>query len=193
MRAVLLGEGPDRGRLRETRGFWVAAQAEPDRRALVEADGRAITMGELLAACNRVVHGLRAQGLEHGDCIATLLPNGAPAVEVLLAAMQAGWYITPINTNLAAPEIAYILTDSGARALVGHAAYADKCIQAADGAGLPAQGHQARPGSHRSRHDGAPDRVAPGALRHHAERRPRTPVHIAHVSHGAARLQLPSP
>jgi long-chain acyl-CoA synthetase len=124
----------------ETRGFWVAAQAEPDRRALVEADGRAITRGELLAACNRVVHGLRAQGLEHGDCIATLLPNGAPAVEVLLAAMQAGWYITPINTNLAAPEIAYILADSGARALVGHAAYADKCIRAADAAGLPAEG-----------------------------------------------------
>jgi long-chain acyl-CoA synthetase len=124
----------------ETRGFWVAAEAEPERRVLVDPDERDTTAGSLLAACNRVVHGLRAEGLGRGDCIATVLPNGAPMVEVLLAAMQAGWYITPINTNLSAPEMAYILADSGARALVGHAAHAEKCAQAADEAGLPARG-----------------------------------------------------
>ena len=34
--------------------------------------------------------------------------------EVLLAALQTGLYVTPINTGLATPEIAHILADSGA-------------------------------------------------------------------------------
>ncbi len=124
----------------EARGFWAGAEAEPQRPALIDVDGREISAGELLAACNRIVHGLRAQGFERGDCVAVLLPNGAPIVEVLLAAMQAGWYVTPINTNLAATEIAYILADSGTRALFGHEAFAEKCAAAADEAELPREG-----------------------------------------------------
>ncbi len=124
----------------EARGFWAGAEAEPQRPALIDVDGRAISAGELLADCNRIVHGLRAQGVERGDCVAVVLPNGAPIVEVLLAALQAGWYITPINTNLAATEIAYILADSGTRALFGHEAFAEKCAAAADEAELPREG-----------------------------------------------------
>ena len=39
-------------------------------------------------------------------------------VEVYLAALQAGWYYVPINYRLSAPEIAYIIQDSGAKAIV---------------------------------------------------------------------------
>ena len=120
----------------EIRGFWRSAQADPARLALVEPDGRKITAGELAAAGNRLVHGLRARGIERGDCIAALLPNGAPIVELLVASMQAGWYITPLNTNLAAPEIAYILGDCEAKIFVGHEKFAEKCAGAAEEAGL---------------------------------------------------------
>jgi len=122
----------------DVRGFWRAAEADPDRPALVTSGGEVRSAGALLAACNRVVHGLRARGLERGDNVALLLPNGAPGIEVLLATMQAGWYVTPINTSLAAPEIAYILADSEARAFVTHERFADKSLRAADEAGLPA-------------------------------------------------------
>jgi long-chain acyl-CoA synthetase len=125
------------GQDREIRGFWRAAEAEPRWRALVTADGGFLTAGELLAANNRVVHGLRARGLARGDSVALLLPNGAEAIEVLLATMQAGWYVTPINTNLAPAEIAHILADSEARAFVTHEAFAEKSVRAADEAGLP--------------------------------------------------------
>ena len=67
-------------------GFWNLAQKNPSRVALVEPDGRSVTAGELLAAANRLVHGLRALGLQQGDCVATVLPNGAPMIELYLAA-----------------------------------------------------------------------------------------------------------
>ncbi len=73
--------------------------------------------GELFKRCNQIVHGLRALGLRRGDCIATVLPNGPPMVELCLAALQSGLYITPINHHLAPPEIAYILKDCEAQAL----------------------------------------------------------------------------
>ena len=62
-----------------------------------------------------LVHALRALGLEQGDTVAAVLPNGVQLVEVYLAALQAGWYYVPINYRLSAPEIAYIIQDSARR------------------------------------------------------------------------------
>jgi len=123
----------------ETRGFYRAAAAEPDRLALVLPDGRSVTAGELLAASNRLAHGLRALGLRRGDCVAMLLPNGATNIEVLLATLQTGLYVTPLNTGLAAAELAYVLSDSGARAFVAHPAYAEKAAEAVEASGIPVQ------------------------------------------------------
>ena len=47
-------------------GFWNLARSEPNRLALVDPDGREWTRGELLARRNRLVHGLRALGLQQG-------------------------------------------------------------------------------------------------------------------------------
>ncbi len=63
-------------------------------------------------------------GLSKGDTIAFVLPNSAEVFEIYLAAMQAGWYIVPINHHLVAPEIAYILKDSGAQVFIGHERFA---------------------------------------------------------------------
>ncbi len=41
------------------------------------------------------------------------------------AAMQAGWYFTPINHHLVGPEIAYIVDDCEAKALIVDARFAD--------------------------------------------------------------------
>ncbi len=120
-------------------GFWNYAQRDPSRLALVDPDGREISRGELLAASNRLVHGLRKLGLGKGDCVAAVLPNGAEVIELYLAVAQAGMYLVPINWHLTAPEIAYILGDSEAKAFVAHERLADACTRAADEAGFPAE------------------------------------------------------
>ncbi len=119
------------------RGFWIAAEEEPDRLALTLPDGREIRAGELSASVNRLVHGLRARGVGEGSVVAVLQPNGAPVVELLLAAMQAGWHYTPINVHLRPGEVAHILRDSRADAFFGHERYADVCAAGADEAELP--------------------------------------------------------
>jgi long-chain acyl-CoA synthetase len=120
-------------------GFWSIAAADPDRVALVEPDHTEHTAGELLAACNAVVHGLRALGLQPGDVVATLLPNAAPALEVLLAVQQAGWHLVPVNYHLVGPEIAYIIEDSGAKAFIAHEVFAQEATRAAAEVSLPAE------------------------------------------------------
>src|SRR5262245_14880927 len=122
----------------QTRGFYRAAAAEPNRVALVLPDGGSVTAGELLASSRRLAHGLRELGLRRGECVAMLLPNGAATLEVLLATLETGLYVAPINGGLAAPEIAYILADSGARAFVAHGAHAEQAARAAEEAAVPA-------------------------------------------------------
>jgi len=99
-------------------GFWKLAQEDPSRVAVIEPDGRETSAGALLRAANQVVHALRARGLGRGDTIAAVLGNEVAMLELFLAAWQAGWYLTPINGHLAAPEIAYIVEDSGAKVVV---------------------------------------------------------------------------
>src|SRR5262249_54694162 len=101
-------------------------------------DGEELRAGELLARANRVTHGLRTLGLGQGDVVTTVLPNGAPMIELYLACAQAGMYLVPINHHLTGPEIAYIVKDSGAKVFVGSGRFADTCRAAADEIGFPA-------------------------------------------------------
>jgi len=119
-------------------GFWARARQSPDWVAAIEADGTEHRAGDLLARVNQITRGLRSLGLRPGDGIASLLPNGAAAVEVHLAALQAGWYLTPINWHFTVPEISYIVRDCEARALFVHERFAAAGAAAADEAGIPA-------------------------------------------------------
>ena len=78
-------------------GFWARAQDDPDWISVVDPDGTEHRAGDLLGRANQIVHALRARGLRVGDGIAALVPNGVGPMELILAALQAGWYFTPIN------------------------------------------------------------------------------------------------
>ncbi|GHG52275.1 acyl-CoA synthetase [Streptomyces griseocarneus] len=119
-------------------GFWAQATAAPDRTVLVTPTGQAWTAGHLHGAANRLVHGLRAAGLRAGDAFATVLPNGPEFLTAHLAATQAGFYLVPVNHHLLAPEIAWIVADSGAKVLLAHERWGAAATAAADEAGLPA-------------------------------------------------------
>ena len=122
----------------DTVGFWKLAEEDPGRPALVDPSGTEVTYGELYATANRIVHGLRDLGLAAGDGVAAVLPNGTEMVALYFAAMQAGWYLTPINHHLVGPEIAYIVDDCEAGAFVGHERFGEPCRVAADAFALPA-------------------------------------------------------
>ncbi|MEO3871199.1 acyl-CoA synthetase [Nonomuraea sp. B12E4] len=107
-----------------TLGFWRLAQADPEWIAAVDPDGTEHRAGDLLARSNRLVHGLRELGLKAGDGICGLVPNGADGLVLYLAALQAGWYYTPVNWHLTGPEITYIVADSEAKAFFVHPRHA---------------------------------------------------------------------
>ncbi len=117
-------------------GFWRLAQRDPSWIAAVDPDGTEHTAGELLARSNRLVHGLRALGVQKGDGICGLVPNGVDGLVLYLAALQAGWYYTPINWHLTGPEIGYIVADSEAKAFFVDERYAAEGVRGADEAGL---------------------------------------------------------
>jgi long-chain acyl-CoA synthetase len=119
-------------------GFWAIAQERPDHLALVTPDENLVSFGELHAASNQLTHGLRALGLQVGDAVAMVLPNGPEVFELYLACLQAGWYLVPINHHLVGPEIAYIVQDCEAKAFVVHERFAAECTRAADEANVPA-------------------------------------------------------
>jgi long-chain acyl-CoA synthetase len=117
-------------------GFWRLAQQDPEWIAAVDPDGTEHTAGELLSRSNRLVHGLRGLGLEPGDGVCGLVPNGVDGLVLYLAALQAGWYYTPINWHLTGPEIGYIVADSEAKAFFVDVRHAAEGIKGAEEAGL---------------------------------------------------------
>ncbi|GAB3374967.1 acyl-CoA synthetase [Amycolatopsis echigonensis] len=153
-------------------GLWTIAAAEPARVALVDPDGREISYGELTAKANRYASGLRELGLGVGDAVVLLLPNGDDLVAAYFAAIQTGLYVVVVNWHLVGPEVAYILSDSGAKAFLAHERFADVAVAAADEAGVPASARFAVgsvPGFHRVEElgaglgDGRPDNRTAGS------------------------------
>src|SRR5256886_405131 len=117
-------------------GFWAIAADDPGHVALVEADGRETSAGDLLAGANQVARGLQALGLQRGDVVAALLPNRREMVELALGATQIGLYLTPINYHLTGPEVAYIVDNSEAKVFVTADRYEDVATKAVDELGF---------------------------------------------------------
>src|SRR5579863_8303235 len=95
-----------------------AAQT-PDRIAAVMAGtGETITYGELDRRSAQLARLLHDKGLKPGDVVALLTENSLRALEVYWAALRSGLYITAVNFRLKPDEVAYIVNDSGAAALI---------------------------------------------------------------------------
>ena len=101
-----------------TVGFFPFAALQPERLALIEPGIRETTYAELRDRVNQLSHGFRQLGLVAGDTIALVSRNSRTYFELVLATGQIGLYLTPINYHLAASEIAYIVTNSEARAVI---------------------------------------------------------------------------
>src|SRR5437764_6903608 len=86
------------------------------RPAIVTADATT-TYAELLGLVCRTAHALRDIGLERGQRVALLLPDGVAWAATFFGALRIGAVVVPLNTRLGAAEWAAMLTDSGSRVL----------------------------------------------------------------------------
>jgi len=98
-------------------GLLDAVAAEHPDRPFVIDDDSTCTYAELQAWSARIARGLIAQGVEPGDHVAMILPNSAKTVAIRFAIARAGAVAVPVNFLLRPEELAYVLTQSRARAV----------------------------------------------------------------------------
>ncbi|QUL37140.1 acyl-CoA synthetase [Erythrobacter sp. JK5] len=95
------------------------AANRPDHPAVIMAgSGRQMTYRAMDDAANRFAQLLRARGLAPDDAFAVLLENRIEYFTLVWGSQRAGTLLVPISTRLTAPEIVYILRDSGAKLLI---------------------------------------------------------------------------
>src|SRR5690349_1528358 len=107
----------------------------PDETALSDERG-SLTWAELDARVDRWVGVLRGAGLTTGDRVAFVLGNRRETFEALLACLHTGVVAVPVNWRLTAPEIGYILADSGSRGVLTETAYRATVAEAVRGSGI---------------------------------------------------------
>jgi len=77
-----------------------------------------VTYRQLDERANAVANGLHREGIRKGEAVALLLPNGPEFLYAFFAIVKLGAIAVPLNTQLKASEIGYILENSGARCLI---------------------------------------------------------------------------
>jgi len=108
-----------------------AVAQNPDGEALV-CGGVRMSWRELAERSARVSAGLRKFGVHTGDRVAVLLGNRIEFVLALFGAAHLGAITVLLGTRQQKPEIAYVLTDCGAKLLIHEAALADRVPEARD-------------------------------------------------------------
>jgi long-chain acyl-CoA synthetase len=93
------------------------AQRDGAKTAIIFAD-QPITYTALDQQIEQVANALAVRGIAHGDRVAIMLPNIPQYVITYYAIMRLGAIVVPVNVLYRDEEIAYVLQDSEAKALV---------------------------------------------------------------------------
>src|SRR6478672_906164 len=102
-----------------------AVARNPDGEALVCGDRR-MTWREVAEQSAGIAAGFRNMGLQSGDRVALLLGNRIEFVLAMSAAAHFGLVTVLLGTRQQKPEIAYVLTDCGAKLLIHEATLSDR-------------------------------------------------------------------
>lgn len=98
------------------------ARSQADKPAIIMAgSGETITYAELDRRSNQVAQLLRRRGIGIGETVAICMENHPWFFCLAWGFQRAGVHYVAISSRLTAPEIAYILEDSGAKLLFGSA------------------------------------------------------------------------
>ncbi len=114
------------------------AEATPDKPAvIIHPAGTVVTFKEMEERANRLAHHFRHAGLVEGDTVAVIMENNEHLPTVMWAARRSGLYYTVVSTHLMPPEVAYIIDNSGAKAVIGSQATRKVCEGLAELDALP--------------------------------------------------------
>ncbi len=108
------------------------SRRDPDRPAIITADGRVMTFGQLDHDVDAVAASFAAAGLVSGDVVALLCRNRPEWMVAYEAALRAGVTLLPVNWHLEADDVQYVLEDSGAKALVAESVFSHQAQGAPD-------------------------------------------------------------
>ena len=108
-----------------------AAARNPDGEAVICGDRR-LSWREVAVQSADIAAGLAKLGLVSGDRVAVLLGNRIEFVLTMFAAAHAGLVTVLLSTRQQKPEIAYVLTDCGAKLLVHEASLAERLPDSRD-------------------------------------------------------------
>ena len=98
------------------------AKSKPDAPAYIMANsGETVTFKQLDQRSNQIARLFRAHGVNPGDTIAIFAENSPRYFEIAWAAQRSGLYYVCISSRLTAPEVQYIVEDSGAKVLIASA------------------------------------------------------------------------
>jgi long-chain acyl-CoA synthetase len=113
-----------------------AAAAENAERPAVKLDDIVLNYGALDAGVARAAGLLRSKGVEPGDRIGMQLPNVPYFPIVYFGALRIGAVVVPMNPLLKDREVAYHLSDSGAKLIVAWHGFEDAARGGAEQAGV---------------------------------------------------------
>jgi long-chain acyl-CoA synthetase len=106
------------------------AERKGDEPALIDESGTT-TWSQFDERVNRFVNGLRGLGFSDGDTFALMAGNRREAFEAHVGSAHGSWVIVPVNWHWTAEELAYVVNDSGARALIVDDRFAEIAHEAA--------------------------------------------------------------
>ncbi|MGB9302976.1 MAG: long-chain fatty acid--CoA ligase [Mycobacterium sp.] len=95
------------------------ATVSPQLEAYVEPSTNVrMTYAEMNALANRCANLLTSLGIGKGDRVGLLMPNSVEFCCLFYGAAKIGAVTVPLNTRLAAPEVDFILSDSGSKVVI---------------------------------------------------------------------------
>src|ERR1700744_2145302 len=113
----------------------VASKERDPNRVELRCDDLQFTFAEFHAAASRVATLLEQAGVEPGDRVGVMLPNTPAFAIAFYGIIYRGAVAVPMNPLLKAREVAFYLSNSGAKALFATPAFADEASAGADETG----------------------------------------------------------
>jgi acyl-CoA synthetase (AMP-forming)/AMP-acid ligase II len=86
--------------------------------ALGTASGRILSYAQLAQGCRRVSALLQRHGVQVGDTVSVVMPNGLNTLRVLLGAMWGGRCVNPVNLLSQPEQMRYVIAHSDCKAVV---------------------------------------------------------------------------
>ena len=133
--SVILGLDPlpDRQSWEKSLGEFldIVVRSNPDK-VFVEIAGQQITYSDFYRRCRSAATMFRELGIGHGDRVCLFLPNVPEVLYTWFGLALIGGIAVTINTAYRRDEMAFILNNAEASALVAHDSLLDVATQAAD-------------------------------------------------------------